>query len=106
MNITTRDGQITHLAVTHQIRRTHDSSVISAHCCLGCALQALNRLTLAAMMGENPPGPLEEVTAQVIDLATGEDGWFRFGRVPLDGLPPAEVLSFPETYPELYDDRH
>ena len=63
IDITTREGQITHLAVTHEVRREHDGSVISAHCCLDCAYLAHGKLSLAAMMGDNPPGPLEWVRA-------------------------------------------
>ena len=99
MNIKTREGQITHLAVTHEIRREHDGSVISAHCCKACAWTAFDRITLADMMaGENQPGPLEYVRAHVVDLATGDVLFFTQGLVPLDGQPPAEVLSYPEPW--------
>lgn len=84
-----------HLPVTHHLRRAHDHSLISAHCGLGCAQQALEALTLAAMMGEHPPGPLEWVEAQLVEAATGELVMFTRGLVPLDGQPPAEVLSWP-----------
>ena len=102
MDIKTREGRITHLAVTHEIRRAHDGSVISAHCCEHCADLALRRLSLAAMMGgKNQPCPLETISAHVIDLATGEPGMTTWSRVPLDGLPPTEVPSYPH---ELFDD--
>ena len=96
-----RPGRITQLPVTHELRRAHDNSVISAHCCADCARLALQRVTLAAMMGgENQPGPLERIEAHVVDLATGDPGMFTWGLVPLDGLPPAEVLSYSH---DLYD---
>lgn len=99
MTTRTRLGQITHLPVTHEIRREHDASVISAHCCLGCASQAFQRLSLAAMMGgQNRPGPLERITAHVVDLDTGGHCLSRWGFVPLDGLPPSEIYSYPELY--------
>ena len=98
----TRPGQITQLPVTHELRRAHDNSVISAHCCADCARSALRRLSLAQMMGgENQPGPLERIEAHVVDLATGEPGIFTWGLVPLDGLPPAEIHNYPG---DLYDD--
>ena len=87
--------QATHLAVTHHIRRAHDDSVISAHCGLRCAQQALEELTLGQMMGTNPPGPLQWVEAQLIDLASGEVGMFTRGLWPLYVLPPAEVHTWP-----------
>jgi hypothetical protein len=100
----TRPGQITHLAVTHEIRRAHDDSVISAHCCASCVHIAFQRLHLADMMGgENQPGPLEYIEAHVIDVATGERSLFTQALVPLDGIPPAKVESYP---PHLFDDLH
>ena len=105
MNITTGEGRVTHLAVTHEIRREHDDSVISAHCCLGCAVQAFDRLSLGAMMGgKNQPGPLDRITAPLIDLSTGQTRRSRWGLAPLDGLPPAEIYTYPDlnSYPDPY----
>ena len=81
--------------VTHEIRRAHDDSVISGHCCNACAVTAFEQLTLAQMMGENPLGPLEPVEARLIDLATNEVTASAGGLVPLDGVAPAEILSWP-----------
>lgn len=83
------------LMVTHEIRRAHDDSVISGHCSSACALGAFEELTLAQMMGDNPPGPLEPVEARLVDLATGQVTATTGGLVPLDGLAPPEVLSWP-----------
>ena len=83
------------LMVTHEIRRAHDDSVISAHCCSACALGAFEELTLAQMMGENPPGPLEFVDAQLVDLAANEVTATARGLVPVDGKSPPEVVSWP-----------
>ena len=83
----------TTLAVTHVLRRDYDHSLISAHCCENCATLALHRLTMAAIMGDNPPGPLELARVHVIEVATGAEGWFTTGLVPLDGIPPVEPES-------------
>jgi len=83
------------LMVTHEIRRAHDDSVISAHCCSACALGAFEQLTLAQLMGDNPPGPLEPVEARLVDLGSGEVTATTGGLVPLDGMAPPEVLSWP-----------
>jgi len=83
------------LMVTHEIRRTHDESVISGHCCSACALGAFEELSLAKMVGDNPPGPLEPVEAHLVDLATGQVTAMTTGLVPLDGIAPPEVLSWP-----------
>jgi len=89
--LNTRPGQITQLAVTHEIRREHDDSVISAHCCHPCAAVALDRLQLADMMGgENQPGPLEYLTVFVVEVASNERSLFAGGLVPLDGIPPVK----------------
>jgi hypothetical protein len=61
------------------------------------ALNGFEALTQAQMMGANPPGPLEWVCAHVIDVATDERVMVTQGLVPLDGQPPAEVLSRPDT---------
>lgn len=82
------------LMVTHEIRRAHDESVISAHCCSACALGAFEELSLAKMMGDNPPGPLKPVEAHLVDLATGQVTAVTTGLVPLDGNAPPEVLSW------------
>ena len=96
-----RPGQITQLAVTHEIRRSHDESVISAHCCQPCASVAFGRLHLADMMGgENQPGPLEYLEARVIEVATGEWTLFTQALVPLDGIPPVKDENYPHY---LYD---
>jgi hypothetical protein len=73
------------LPVTHVLRRAHDDSVISGHCSLACARSALERVSLAAMAGANPPGPLEWVTAHLVDLASGQVLEFTGGLVPVDG---------------------
>ena len=96
MTTSARPGQITQLPVTWEIRRVHDNSVVSAHCCLGCVTHAFGRLTTADMMGEHPPGPLEWAEVEAVNVATGEAGMFTRALVPLDGLPPAEVISYPE----------
>jgi len=83
------------LMVTHEIRRAHDDSVISGHCCSACVLGAFERLTLGQMMGDNPPGPLERVEAHLVDLASGAVTATTIGLVPLDGIAPPEVLSWP-----------
>ena len=83
------------LMVTHEIHRAHDDSVISGHCSSACALGAFEDLTLAQMMGDNPPGPLEPVEARLVDLGSGEVTATTGGLVPLDGMAPPEVLSWP-----------
>jgi hypothetical protein len=88
-------GRATHLAVTHHLRRAHDDSVISAHCGLRCAQQALEELTRGQMMGTDPPGPLQWVEAQLVDLTSGGVCMFTRGLVPLGGRPPAEVHTWP-----------
>ena len=47
--------------------------------------------------------PRPVIEANVIDVATGERGLFTQALVPLDGLPPAKVESYP---PHLFDDLH
>ncbi len=83
------------LQVTHELRRAHDDSVISVHCSSGCALEAFERLTLAQIMGNTPPGPLERVEARLVDLATGEVAATAGGTVPPDGVAPPEIFSWP-----------
>lgn len=92
--MTTRTAPAT-LTLTHEIRRAHDDSLISGHCSSACALGAFEELTLARMMGENPPGPLERVEAHLVDLATGQVTATTGGLVPLDGIAPPEILSWP-----------
>jgi hypothetical protein len=95
-SLNTRPGQITQLAVSHEIRRVHDDSVISAHCCQPCASVAFGRVHLADMMGgDNQPGPLEHVEARVIEAATGEWSQFTRALVPLNGIPPVKDEDFP-----------
>lgn len=102
MDITTGEGRVTHLAVTHEIRRVHDDSVISAHCSPDCARTAFRGLHLADMMGgDNQPGPLEYVEAHLVDLATGQAVMFTQGLVPLDGIAPVKVESYPH---HLFDE--
>ena len=97
----TRPGQITHLSVTHEVRRTHDDSVISAHCCASCAIVAFGRLHLADMMGgEKQPGPLEKIEARIVEVATSQWTHFTWARVPLDGIPPVKDENYPHY---LYD---
>lgn len=99
--LNTRPGQIAQLAVTHEIRRAHDDSVISAHCCHPCAVVALDQLHLSDMMGgENQPGPLEYVTAHVVEVVTNQRSGVAGGLVPLDGIPPVKPVKFPDY---LYD---
>lgn len=81
--------------VTHILRRAHDGTLISAHGSRACAQAALGQVSLAAMMGENPPGPLEWVTTHLVDVATGTVLEFTGGLVPLDGIAPPEVDSWP-----------
>jgi len=96
----TRPGQVTQVPVTHEIRRTHDDSVISVHCCQPCAGFAFGQLHLADMMGgDNQPGPLEYVEARIVEVATGD--WTLATRelVPLDGIRPVK----PQPAPYVYD---
>ncbi|MFQ1004401.1 hypothetical protein [Modestobacter sp. SSW1-42] len=96
-----RPGQITQIPVTHEIRREHDDSVISAHCCYACAVLALDQVHLSDLMGgENQPGPLEYVTAHVVEVASNQRSAFTAGLVPLDGIPPVKPVRFPH---DLYD---
>ena len=83
------------LMVTHEIRRAHDDSLISAHCCSACALTGFEQLTLAQMMGENPPGPVQPVEARLVDLVANQVTATAGGLVPVDGQAPPEVLSWP-----------
>ena len=68
---------------------------VARDCCSACALGAFEQLTLAQLMGDNPPGPLEPVEARLVDLATGQVTATTGGLVPLDGIAPPEVLSWP-----------
>lgn len=95
MTTSTRGSAPAFLPVTHAVRRTHDGSVISYHCGLSCGQAAMERLSLAQMMGGTPPGPLEQVQAQLVDLVTDEVLGFVGGLIPLDGAAPPEVLSWP-----------
>ena len=82
------------IRATHQLRRVHDGSVISTHCSGPCGADAMEHLTLAELIGPNPPGPLEYVNVELIDLATGTaEGWTR-GLTPLSG-DPTDVHSWP-----------
>ena len=80
----------TTLAVTHVLRRDHDHSLISAHCCENCGVLALSRVSMAAIMGDKPPGPLELARVHLVDVATGQELGFATGLVPLDGIAPVE----------------
>lgn len=95
VNITDAGGRITHLAVTHELRRAHDGSVISSHCCRDCAWQALESLTLPDLLGDNPPGLLQWAEVHVVVVATGARIAFTRGLVPLDQHAPAQVTSYP-----------
>jgi hypothetical protein len=79
---------------THQLRRSHDGSVISTHCSLVCGLAALEELMLAEKIGAVSPGPLQPVRVDLIDLATGQPGAFTTGLTPLNGEP-TDVYSWP-----------
>ena len=82
------------IRATHQLRRVHDSSVISTHCSGPCGADAMEHLSLAELIGPNPPGPLQYVNVELIDLATGTaEGWTR-GLTPLSG-DPTDVHSWP-----------
>jgi hypothetical protein len=48
---------------------------------------------MAAIMGDNPPGPLEFARVHLVDIATGQELGFATGLVPLDGIPPVEPES-------------
>ncbi len=85
------------VAVTYVSRRDHDGSVISAHCCRDCAELALGQVSLAANMGDQPPGPLENVWVHVVEMATGQEGMFTVDLMPLDGIAPPELPCRPWT---------
>lgn len=81
------------LPVTHHLVRRHDGSVISAHCCSTCGMQALEDVTLGQMIGPNSPGPLQDVWADLVDLATSQAVAFTIGLTPLNGEP-TDVYSW------------
>jgi hypothetical protein len=78
-----------------EIRRRHDGSLVSAHCSPTCGRRAINDLTLAQALGDNPPGPLEWAWTDLIDPATGRPGMWTSHLVPLDHTALPEVLSWP-----------
>ena len=82
------------LPVTHQLVRRHDGSLISKHCCSSCGMQALEDLTLAQIIGPNPPGPLRDVWADLVDVASGQAVAWTLGLTPLNGEP-TDVHSWP-----------
>ncbi|SCX60510.1 hypothetical protein SAMN03159343_4109 [Klenkia marina] len=82
------------IRATHQLRRVHDSSVISTHCSGPCGVEAMANLSLAELIGPNPPGPLEYVNVELIDLATGKAEGCTRGLTPLSG-DPTDVHSWP-----------
>jgi hypothetical protein len=75
-------------AAQYEIRRRHDASLISAHCCSASALQAFARLSVADMMGPNPPGLLEWAEVDIIEVETGQSVAFTRGLVQSDGQSP------------------
>ena len=82
------------IRATHQLRRVHDGSVISTHCSGPCGADAMANLPLAELLGPNPPGPLQYVNVELIDLTTGKaEGWTR-GLTPLSGEP-TDIHSWP-----------
>ena len=83
----------TTLAVTHVLRQDYDHSLISDHCCQNCGALALSRVSMAAIMGDNPPGPLELARVHLVDIAIGRELGFATGLVPLDGIPPVDPES-------------
>lgn len=82
------------LPVTHQLVRRHDGSLISKHCCSSCGMQALEDLSLAQMIGPNSPGPLQEVWADLVDVASGQAVAWTLGLTPLSGEP-TDVQRWP-----------
>ena len=81
--------------VRYQIRRRHDDSLISAHCCTASALTAFERLTLADLMGPIPAGPLEWAEADIIEVATGASVAYTRGLVPRQPSAPAPTSDPP-----------
>lgn len=81
--------------VRFQLRRCHDGSLISGHCCAANAREALKRITLAELMGETAPGPLEWANAELIDTSTGQAVGWTGALVPLDGQSTADGPEWP-----------
>lgn len=75
------------LPVTYQLVRQHDGSVISAHCCEFCGMHALEEVSPAEMIGPNSPGPLERVTVDLVEVATGAQVAFTGTLTPLNEEP-------------------